>query len=160
MFKNLFKKPKLDVYAPISGKLKDITEVPDPVFNQKMVGDGVAIEPANGEIVSPIDGEIVQIPDSKHAIGLKDKNGIEILIHIGLETVSLNGHGFTSKVVEGDTVKVGDPLMVMDLSFVQEHAEGTITPVLIPDSNKHGYEIKKEDIHEVNAGKTKIFSIF
>ncbi|MFP3490142.1 PTS glucose transporter subunit IIA, partial [Staphylococcus sp. SIMBA_130] len=85
--------------------------VPDPVFSEKMMGDGVAIKPTNGEVVSPVIGEIIQVFPTKHAVGIRAENGAEIFIHIGLETVSLDGEGFTSYVGEGDQVKQGDKLI-------------------------------------------------
>src|SRR5699024_6172205 len=98
MFKNLFKKNQgAQLHAPVSGKVVPLEEVPDHVFSEKMMGEGIAVHPSEGTIVAPFDGEIVQIPETKHAVGLKDKDGNEVLIHIGLETVGLKGEGFTPK---------------------------------------------------------------
>src|SRR5699024_3774093 len=98
MFKNLFKKketPKEEqIIAPLSGKVKQLEEVPDPTFSEKMMGEGIAIEPDEGLVVAPFDGEIIQVFPTKHAIGIQGESGLEILIHIGLETVSLKGEGF------------------------------------------------------------------
>lgn len=93
------------VIAPLTGKIVNIEEVPDPTFAQKMMGDGIAIEPTEGVVVSPVDGEIVQFFHTKHAIGIQSEAGAEILIHVGLETVSMNGEGFEGHVNVGDKVK-------------------------------------------------------
>src|SRR5699024_5795840 len=101
MFKKLFKKGKkeedLSIYAPLSGKNMPLEEVRDPVFGQKMMGEGIAIVPSKGEVLSPVKGKVIQIPDSKHAIGIEAEDGSQILIHVGLETVALKGEGFTVK---------------------------------------------------------------
>jgi sugar PTS system EIIA component len=130
----LFKKNKahsLMVIPPIRGKIIDISEVPDAVFSEKMLGDGVAIYPIEGIVISPIAGEVIHVMDTKHAIGLKSKNGIEILIHVGLDTVDMKGEGFEVLVSEGDRVKVGDILLTFDLDKVKEKAKSTITPIVI-----------------------------
>ena len=94
------------IYSPVDGELMDMTDVPDPVFSQKMMGDGVAVKPKNGTIVSPVDGEIIQLFHTKHAIGIRTLSGLELLIHIGLETVGLNGEGFEAHIKEGDKVTI------------------------------------------------------
>lgn len=98
------KKKELDLYAPITGELIDITEVKDQVFSQKILGDGIAIEPKEGILYAPFDCEVVQLFHTLHAIGLKAKD-VEILVHIGMDTVELNGEGFKGFVNEGDHVK-------------------------------------------------------
>ncbi|MED3929077.1 PTS glucose transporter subunit IIA, partial [Priestia megaterium] len=108
MFKKLFssktKIKETTILSPISGDILPISEVPDPVFSQKMMGDGFAIEPTEGKVVSPVEGEVVQLFHTKHAIGLKTEAGTEILIHIGLETVEMKGEGFEAHVKQGDKV--------------------------------------------------------
>lgn len=139
MLKSLFgKKEKVtkeSIFAPLTGKLLDIEEVPDPVFSQKLMGEGMAIEPTEGLIVAPIDGQVIQVFHTKHAIGLRSQTGLELLIHIGLETVSMNGDGFDVHVKEGQKVKVGDPLITADLSLIREKAASTITPIVITNSD-------------------------
>ncbi|KHF41361.1 PTS sugar transporter subunit IIA [Halalkalibacter okhensis] len=137
MLKSLFgkKESKVEVTSPITGKVLELAEVPDPVFSQKMMGDGVAFDPEDGEVVSPVDGEIVQVFPTKHAVGIKTKSGMEILIHIGLETVNLNGEGFESFVKAGDKVKRGDKLIEFDLNVVREKAASTITPMIITNTD-------------------------
>ena len=91
-------------------------EVPDPVFSQKIVGDGMAVIPSEGKLLSPVDGEIISVADTKHAYGLRTAEGLELLIHVGLETVHLNGECFQVFVKPGDKVKAGDLLAEVDLS--------------------------------------------
>jgi PTS system trehalose-specific IIC component len=146
------------VYAPLTGKITPIERVPDPTFSEKMMGDGLAIEPADGKVVAPIDGEIVQIFPTKHAIGLKGKSGIEVLIHIGLETVGLNGEGFEAHVEQGDLVKVGDPLVTFDLDFIKEKAASAITPVVITNGDTLS-TFDKTEVSQVTAGKSELFTI-
>lgn len=119
------------VVSPVKGKVIALSEVPDPVFSTKMMGDGIAVFPEEGEIVSPIDGTVIYVFPTKHAIALKSKNGLEILIHIGLETVSLNGEGFTTYVETGQEVTVGQLLVNVDLAFVKERVPSIITPIII-----------------------------
>lgn len=122
------------VKAPLEGRVMDITEVPDLVFSQRIVGDGIAIEPVGGRVTSPIDGEVIQIMDTKHAIGLKSKEGIELLIHVGIDTVEMKGEGFEVHVAAGDRVRTGDLLITFDLERVRSKAKSIITPVVITNT--------------------------
>lgn len=126
-------KPSHDVtlLAHMTGQYMDLTEVPDPVFSEKMMGDGFAITPTVGEVVSPVAGEIVQVFPTKHAVGIRTNNGLELLIHIGLETVAMNGEGFTTHVSAGDKVVPGDKLVTFDIELVKEKAKSTVTPCII-----------------------------
>src|SRR5690625_772749 len=112
MLKSLFGKKEdqnsLTIYAPVSGETVLLENVSDPVFSEKMMGEGMAIIPDHDIVFAPVEGKVVQLSPSKHAVGMKASNGAEILIHIGLETVSLGGEGFTAHVQEGDHVKPGD----------------------------------------------------
>lgn len=119
------------IVAPISGEIMKITEVPDHVFSEKMVGDGVAIQPKDGLVVAPCDGTVVQIFPTNHAIGIRTKDGIEILIHLGIDTVELKGEGFQRIIEEGQSVKKGDPLIRMDLETIEGNHKSTISPVII-----------------------------
>lgn len=127
------KKKDFEIFAPVKGKVIPIEEVPDDVFSQKIVGDGIAIKPYEGKIYSPIDGEVAAIVDSLHAYGIRAENGLEILVHFGLETVNLNGEGFTPCVKVGDKVKKGDLLSEVDLKFLEKNKINTITPVVISE---------------------------
>ncbi|AJD91228.1 PTS glucose transporter subunit IIA [Jeotgalibacillus malaysiensis] len=163
MLKKLFGKkeeaPKnIEIKSPLSGNLLTLEEVPDPVFSQKMMGDGIAIEPTEGKVVSPIDGEVVQVFPTKHAIGLKAKNGAEILIHIGLETVSMEGNGFDAHVSEGSKVSVGDPLVTFDLDLVKSEAKSIITPVIITNGDDLA-GIEKKSASTVQAGQDTVMDV-
>ncbi|NBJ70093.1 MULTISPECIES: PTS glucose transporter subunit IIA [Clostridia] len=160
MFKNLFKKPKEQIiYAPLNGDIIPLEEVPDPVFNQKMMGEGIAIIPSDGKLVSPVNGKVVQIPDTKHAIGLIADDSTEILIHVGLETVALNGKGFNVKVAADDEVKTGDVLMDFDLAYIQEHASSTVTPIIITNSNDGSKKLSFTDERKSTAGETVLITV-
>ncbi|MFD1389073.1 PTS glucose transporter subunit IIA [Oceanobacillus oncorhynchi subsp. oncorhynchi] len=161
MFGKLFKKKvnnEVELFAPVDGEIIPLEEVPDPVFSEKMMGDGIAIKPSNGKVVSPVDGDIVQVFLTKHAVGVKAGNGAEILIHIGLETVALDGEGFTIYVKEGDKVKKGDVLVDVDLSVVSEKASSTITPMLI--TNMSDIEtLDKQNVKRVRASEDVVIAI-
>lgn len=144
------------VFAPLSGKVIQLGQVPDPTFSEKMMGDGLAIEPTNGKVVAPIAGEIVQIFPTKHAVGLKGKSGIEVLIHIGLETVALDGEGFEAHVKQGDQVNIGDPLVTFDLDFIKKKAASTITPVVITNGDILS-KFEKTNETRVVAGESMLF---
>lgn len=163
MLKKLFGKkeqaPKtVMLQSPITGELIDLADVPDPVFAQKMMGDGIAVKPENGTVVSPVDGEIIQVFPTKHAIGIKAVNGAEVLIHIGLETVGMNGEGFTAFIKEGDKVKVGDKLVEFDIALVTEKAASTITPIIITNGDDVA-ELNKQPLGNVAAAETNILEI-
>ena len=121
---------ELVINSYMKGKVVDITEVPDPVFAQKMMGDGFAIIPEEGKLVSPVAGEIIQVFPTKHAFGIKSGD-IELLIHVGLETVAMKGEGFDVKVSAGDKIEVGQTLLTYDLELVKEKAKDIITPCVV-----------------------------
>lgn len=116
--------------SPLKGEIKPITEVPDQVFAGKMMGDGFAIVPSEGMVVSPVNGKIINLFPTKHAIGILSEGGLEILIHVGIDTVNLKGQGFETLVAENDQVTKGQPLLKMDLDYIKEHAKSTITPIV------------------------------
>lgn len=126
MLKNIIK-----IVSPLSGKAIPIDQVPDPVFSDKVLGDGCAIVPDNGKIYSPVNGKITSVAETLHAYGFMSDDGIEILVHFGLETVSLKGEGFTSHVKVGDTVKQGDLIAEADTDLLISKGINIITPVLI-----------------------------
>lgn len=119
------------IFSPLSGKAVSLSQVPDTVFSEKLLGDGCAIIPEEGKIYSPVDGEVSSIADTKHAYGFISESGLEILVHFGLETVSLKGEGFISHVKAGDKVKKGDLIAEVDIEFLKKHNINIITPVLI-----------------------------
>lgn len=108
----------------------EITKVPDQVFSQKMMGDGFAIDPIEGQIASPFNGTVLSVFPTKHAIALKREDGLEVLIHLGIDTVHLKGEGFTVFVKEGDKVVQGQEIASMDIQAIQEKVPSIITPVV------------------------------
>jgi PTS system beta-glucosides-specific IIC component len=135
-FKKLFGKAPEGVFAPLSGKAVPISEVPDPTFAEGLLGNGIAILPVDGKVVAPCDGIIGTMFDTGHAVTLVAQNGAEILIHVGLETVSLSGKPFTVHVKDGDKVKKGQVLMEADLDAIKAAGLPIITPVVICNSDE------------------------
>lgn len=119
------------------GKVVPLTEVPDPTFSEKLLGDGFAVIPTEGKVYAPADAEVTMVFDTLHAITLTSSQGAEILIHIGLDTVTLKGAPFTAHVAAGDKVKKGDLLMDVDLDKIKEAGLNTITPVLICNTDDY-----------------------
>ncbi|WP_066070145.1 PTS sugar transporter subunit IIA [Neobacillus soli] len=159
MFKNLFKKAKpLEIYTPVNGEIIPIEEVPDPVFSQKMMGEGVAVIPSTGNIHAPVDGTIMLVADTKHAIGIRAEDGTEILIHVGLETVSLKGQGFTVAVNMGDKVSVGQLLIEVDWEYIGKHAKSIVTPIVITNSHDGDKQYTITGEKEAIQGKTVILT--
>ncbi|RSL31053.1 PTS glucose transporter subunit IICBA [Salibacterium salarium] len=143
---------KIDAGSPISvgsvvnGEVISMDDVPDEVFAGKMMGDGFAMKPEDGEFVAPVDGTINNVFPTKHAIGIKTEDGLEILVHIGLDTVNMQGEGFEVHVGEGDTVKQGQPLVTADLTLIEEKAKSTITPVVFTNlSENQSMSLKKKE---------------
>ncbi|PHO08028.1 PTS sugar transporter [Thermoanaerobacterium thermosaccharolyticum] len=153
---NIFKKncKKLLIKAPVDGDIVDIVEVPDEVFAQKLVGDGVAVNPKSDIFVSPANGVITTVFPTKHAIGIKTLDGIEIMIHVGVDTVKLNGEGFTTFINEGDKVKIGDKLLQINMTIVKSKAKSLISPIIITNMGK--IKEYKKIIGKATAGKTDI----
>ena len=125
------------IYSPCNGQIVPLTEVPDPVFSEKVLGDGFAVIPAEGKIYAPTDGEVTMVFDTLHAIGLTSSQGTELLIHIGLDTVTLAGEPFTAYITAGDKVKKGDLLMEVDLDKIKTAGLNCITPVLINNTDAY-----------------------
>ncbi|MDE3840789.1 PTS glucose transporter subunit IICBA [Bacillus methanolicus] len=148
-----------DVFvSPIKGEIKPITDVPDAVFSGKMMGDGFAIVPAEGTVVSPVDGKIVNFFPTKHAIGLLSDSGREILIHFGIDTVNLKGEGFEALVSENDRVQKGQPLLKVDLEHVKNNAKSTITPIVFTNLSE-GEKIVINKTGNVDLKEENIISI-
>lgn len=118
-----------------TGRLIRLENVKDPVFSKKIMGDGFAIEVADSKIVSPCDGEITMIFPTLHAYGITSDTGIEILLHLGIDTVDLNGEGFKSYVVSGQKVKAGDLLSTMDISLIQKRQKPVTSMMIITSKN-------------------------
>lgn len=137
------------IYSPLKGEIKPLSEVNDPTFSSGMLGKGIAIKPEEGKVYAPFDGEVASLFDTKHAIGLKDNAGVEILIHVGLETVNLGGKYYETKVAAGDKIKKGDLLIEFDIEQISREYD-MITPVII--SNSEDFEQIKI---EKEAGKAE-----
>ncbi|WP_084710595.1 PTS system trehalose-specific EIIBC component [Ornithinibacillus californiensis] len=133
------------IYAPLTGNIIPLEKVPDPTFAEKMMGDGIAIEPSEGKVVAPFDGEVMHVFPTKHAIGVKTDQGLEVLIHIGLETVGLNGEGFETHVKPGDRLKAGDLLVTFDLDFIRKRAKSIITPIIVTNGDQFEALSKTEE---------------
>lgn len=124
-------KQVLEVATAMSGAVIDLADVPDPVFSGKMVGEGFAIEPVSGEVVAPVSGELVQLFPTRHAFGIKTDEGLEVLVHVGIDTVQLKGEGFESFVQVGERVVKGQRVLMVDLEVLKAAGKSTITPVII-----------------------------
>ena len=125
------------VYAPLEGQAVAISEVPDPTFAEGMLGNGIAIQPTNGKVYAPCDATVDMMFSTGHAVSLVSDTGIEILIHIGLETVSLEGKPFTIHVANGDKVKKGQLMLEADLEAIKAAGLPTITPVVICNTDNY-----------------------
>ncbi|HEX9025744.1 MAG TPA: PTS glucose transporter subunit IIA [Clostridium sp.] len=138
MFEFLKSKSKKQnkIVAPISGKVIDLSEVPDEVFAQKMAGDGIAINATGNIVVSPVDGKLTMVFGTLHGFGIILDNGVELLVHIGIDTVELKGEGFKKLIEEGTYVKVGTPIIEIDREFILSKGFSLITPVLITNPEK------------------------
>lgn len=123
------------IFSPISGEIIPLSDVQDKTFSDKLIGDGVAIIPSEGKVYAPFDGKITNIFPTKHAIGLKSDEGVELLIHIGLDTVELKGQGFISHVEEGDRVFKNQLIFEMDLNLIKTKGYETVTPVIVTNTN-------------------------
>jgi len=137
MTSTLVKKPSaVALKAPLSGYLVPLEQVPDPVFAQKMVGDGISIDPTDHILYAPCDGEVIQLHPANHAVTIRTPDGLEVLMHIGLDTVGLKGVGFTPRIKLGDRVKVGEPLIEFDADYVATHAKSLLTQIVITNSDR------------------------
>ncbi|ATZ18909.1 PTS system, glucose-specific IIA component [Williamsoniiplasma somnilux] len=138
------KNKQIEIFAPVDGKIIGLDKIEDEVFKEKMMGDGFAFDPANGEFVSPIDGELVSVFPTKHAYGIKHKSDVELLIHIGLDTVTLEGEGFNCVVSQGQKVKVGDKLVDVDLKLIAKKVPSIKTPLVFTNTAGKTIEIVKK----------------
>ena len=127
------KSDKINILSPLNGKAVSLDSVPDDVFSGRVLGDGCAVIPSDGMIYSPIDGVISSIAETNHAYGITAENGIEVLVHFGVDTVSLKGEGFVTVVKVGDRVRAGDLIAKADIEFIKSKGINTVTPVLVCD---------------------------
>lgn len=136
IFKNLFlKNNNVEIGSPAAGRLISIKEVHDPAFNEEVLGKGVAVVPSNMQICAPVDGKVSSIFPTGHAVAVTSRDGVEILIHVGLDTVKLKGRHFTIHAQEGQEVKKGELLIEADIEKIQAEGYDITTPIVICNSN-------------------------
>ncbi|MBI0061532.1 MULTISPECIES: PTS glucose transporter subunit IIA [Gilliamella] len=150
-------KNSIEIIAPLSGEIVKIEDVPDVVFAEKIVGDGVAIKPSGNKIVAPLNGKIGKIFETNHAFAIESDEGIELFVHFGIDTVELKGEGFTRVAEEGQQVKIGDTIIEIDLPLLESKAKSVLTPVVI--SNMETVVELTKLTGSVEAGKTPIMRI-
>lgn len=151
---SLNKQGEVDLLAPVSGTIVALEHVQDEVFASGTAGKGIAIEPSDDHVYAPFDGEIVAVFPSKHAIGLRSTTGIEVLIHVGLNTVMLNGEHFTTHIAQGEQVKQGQLLLTFDKQAIKEAGYSLVTPVLITNAEQMQINSKMQEHTEVLHGST------
>ncbi len=149
-----FKSKRERVVSPADGDIVDLVDVPDEVFSQKMAGDGVAIIPRSNTFVAPISGVLSKIFSTNHAFSITSDMGVEVLVHIGLDTVALNGKGFERLAKEGDKVSVGQPIINADLEFIESKGKEIITPIVL----NHEKELKLtvDNVKTIREGESLI----
>lgn len=134
---NFFKKKRLiELKAPVSGTAIELSEVPDEVFAQKIVGDGIAIQPEADILYAPVSGKITQISPTKHALGITTTEGLELLIHIGIDTVELKGEGFKTEVAPNQKIRAGERLMTFDRQLIASKAKSTAVLLIITNMDR------------------------
>ena len=149
------KQKEMAVYSPMDGIAIKIDSVPDEAFSERILGDGAAVIPENGNIYSPVDGEIVDITDSKHAFCITAQDGTELLLHVGIDTVNLKGEGFEVKISSGDKVKAGQKIAEVDLEFLKKNKLRTETPVVLTEAEN--YKIMQVHEGKVSGGRDVLF---
>ncbi|NMO96563.1 PTS system trehalose-specific EIIBC component [Paenibacillus lemnae] len=148
----------LDIFAPIHGEVVPLSQVPDPAFAEKQMGQGVAIRPSEGKVYAPFDGTVAHVIKSKHALILEDARGIQLLIHVGINTVSLKGEGFTTHAETGMSITKGQLLLEFDMEAIERAGLPIITPVIIPDGQNHAGAVEEFEGRAVQ-GETRILRI-
>ena len=142
-------KEREKILAPVEGKAVPLSEVSDPTFSQEILGKGVAIIPEKGRIVAPASGVLTFMFETKHAVGITSEDGVEILIHVGINTLELGGKYYDAHVSEGDTVKAGDLLLTFDMEQIQAAGYETVTPVIISNTDDYA------DVKNLKMGTTR-----
>lgn len=127
----------VEIASPLSGQVKELSQATDPVFAQGVMGQGVLIEPSQGDLLAPVDGVVSVLFPTKHAVGIVSDQGVEMLMHIGMDTVNLEGKGFTAHVSQGDRVKAGDKLISFDIDLIKDAGYVTETPVIITNQDQY-----------------------
>lgn len=137
--------------APVSGEVKPLSEISDEAFSSGALGEGCAVEPSEGKVYAPCDGEITTFFPTCHAIGIKSNAGAEILIHVGMDTVKLNGKGFTARASQGDRIKKGDVLLEFDMDVIKNEGYSLVTPVIITNTGDYA-GVVSTDATRVSSG--------
>lgn len=140
------------IKSPLSGNVVYLEDVPDKVFAEKLVGDGIAIDPEAEWLTAPVTGTIVNLSSTKHAVGIVTKNKLEVLVHLGIDTVELNGEGFEAVVKEGQAVKAGDKLIKINWGYIKNKVPSIISPIIITNMDKVARIVFLKD-GAVNAGE-------
>ena len=148
MFEFLRKKVKCEIYSPVKGQSISLDQVQDQVFAKKMMGEGIAFFLEGNTVYAPCNGEIILVASTKHALGIKTENGAEILIHIGLDTVNLNGKGFEVLVKTHDRVQIHTPVIRINRTFMEEKNINLTVPMVV--TNSQNFEIQLKDSSCVN----------
>ncbi|ATF09408.1 PTS glucose transporter subunit IIA [Candidatus Enterovibrio altilux] len=147
----------IEIVAPLSGEIVNLEDVPDVVFAEKIVGDGIAIKPTGDKMVAPVNGTIGKIFETNHAFSIESDDGIEMFVHFGIDTIELKSEGFKRIAEEAQTVKAGDTIIEFDLAMLEKKAKSTLTPVIISNMD----EIK--ELHKfsglVTVGVTPVLRI-
>ncbi len=143
----------ITIYSPMKGNAVDLEKVGDGVFSNGMLGQGIAIEPSQGRVVSPVAGTVTMVFETKHAVGITSDNGVELLIHIGIDTVQLNGKYYTTHVSAGDHVNTGDLLVEFDMEKIKTEGYPVITPIIVTNTTDYKQikpaaagEVKERDV--------------
>lgn len=150
---NFFKKEEFKIVAPVSGELIPLSQVPDQVFSTKMMGDGFAVIPGSNRVVAPLSGSLETVFPTGHAVGIKTKDGIECIVHIGLDTVELNGEGFKVLVKQGGKIKAGEPMIEFDQEALEAKGYNLVTMVVFPSGYDKTFDLGNRT---VNAGEKLI----
>ena len=142
----LFKKEEFKIVVPVDGMLIPLNEVPDQMFSQKLMGDGFAVIPEGNIIVAPLSGVAESVFPTGHAVGIKTKDGIECIVHIGLDTVELNGEGFKPLIKQGTKIKAGDPMIESDRELISSKGYSVTTMVVFPLGYSHEFDLGKKTV--------------
>jgi sugar PTS system EIIA component len=145
------------ITSPLSGEVIRLEQVPDEAFAQKRMGDGVAIIPTNGLLMAPFDGIVLHLVSTKHAIIVQHASGLQLLMHFGLNTVQLQGKGFTTHVTKGDRINAGQLMLEIDLDFIQRLGYSTYTPIVVANED---YRVQiKSRYKTVHAGDSEMMNV-
>lgn len=142
-----------EVVSPLAGQVKPLSQATDPVFSSGVMGQGVVIEPSQGELVSPVNGTVTVLFPTKHAVGIVSEEGVEMLMHIGMDTVSLDGKGFEAHVEQGDKVVVGQQLISFDMDVIKEAGLVTETPVIITNQDDFQADVEGDLPRDIKRGE-------